>query len=89
MRYQAFFLAWVISAAAGSPSAAQSIYGGQYPAPPEVASQMALPLCGFAATKRWGSNGFQYCDARNVYPPIYPRAGANEGSHRGHRRVDR
>jgi hypothetical protein len=42
--------------------------GGQQPAPPEVAARMALPLCGFAATKRWGPNGCQLCDARNMYP---------------------
>ena len=41
---------------------------GQYPAPPEWADKLALPECGFAATKSWGPNGFQYCDARNVYP---------------------
>jgi hypothetical protein len=41
---------------------------GQQPVPPEVAARMALPLCGFAATKRWGPNGCQLCDARNMYP---------------------
>ena len=55
---------------------------GQMPAPPEVAAQMALPLCGFAATKRWGPNGCQLCDARNVYPN--PFAGAY-GERRWHR----
>ena len=35
---------------------------------PEIAARMALPLCGFAATKRFGPNGCQLCDARNVYP---------------------
>ena len=42
--------------------------GGQQPVPPEVAAQMALPLCGFAAIKRWGPNGCQLCDSRNMYP---------------------
>ncbi|MBV8826965.1 MAG: hypothetical protein JO084_17625 [Bradyrhizobiaceae bacterium] len=42
--------------------------GGQQPVPPAVAAQMALPLCGFAATKRWGPNGCQLCDSRNMYP---------------------
>ena len=42
--------------------------GGQQPVPPEIAARMALPLCGFAATKRWGPNGCQPCDARNMYP---------------------
>jgi hypothetical protein len=32
---------------------------------------MALPLCGFAATKRWGPNGCQLCDPRNMYPNPY------------------
>jgi len=60
---------------------------GQMPAPPQVAAQMALPLCGFAATKRWGPNGCQLCDARNVYPnPYYPdpygSAAVDSRSHR-------
>ena len=57
----------------GSPSAMAHYYceDGQMPAPPEVAARMALPLCGFAATKRWGPNGCQLCDARNVYPNPY------------------
>jgi hypothetical protein len=42
--------------------------GGQQPVPPEIAAQMALPLCGFAATKRWGPNGCQLCDSRNMHP---------------------
>ena len=29
--------------------------------------QQALPECGFAATEDWGANGYQACDARNVY----------------------
>jgi hypothetical protein len=29
---------------------------------------MALPQCGFAATKRWGPNGCQLCDASNMHP---------------------
>jgi len=44
---------------------------GQMPAPPEIAARMALPLCGFAATKRWGPNGCQLCDPRNIYPNPY------------------
>jgi hypothetical protein len=50
------------------PAIAYYCKDGQMPAPPEVAAQMALPLCGFAATKRWGPNGCQLCDARNMYP---------------------
>jgi hypothetical protein len=61
------------------------------PAPPAIAAQMALPLCGFAATKRWGPNGCQLCDARNVYPNpfgdwthYYDRAN-DRGARRSHR----
>jgi hypothetical protein len=43
---------------------------------------MALPLCGFAATKRWGPNGCQLCDARNMYPN--PFAYDRRPSRRGH-----
>jgi hypothetical protein len=55
---------------------------GQMPAPPEVAAQMALPLCGFAATKRWGPNGCQLCDARNVYPNPFSAADGERHWHR-------
>lgn len=54
--------------AGGRPALAYHCEGGQAPVPPEVAAQMALPLCGFAATKRWGPNGCQLCDSRNMYP---------------------
>jgi hypothetical protein len=54
--------------AGGSPALAHYCKDGQEPVPPEVAAQMALPLCGFAATKRWGPNGCQLCDSRNMYP---------------------
>ena len=53
------------------PAFAYHCEDGQMPAPPEVAAQMALPLCGFAATKRWGPNGCQLCDPRNMYPNPY------------------
>ena len=36
--------------------------GGQRPVPPAVAPQMALPLCGFDATKRWAGNTCTLCD---------------------------
>jgi hypothetical protein len=29
--------------------------------------QQALPECGFAATQDFGPNGYQACDARDVY----------------------
>jgi len=53
------------------PAGAYYCEDGQMPAPPEVAARMALPLCGFAATKRWGPNGCQLCDARNMHPNPY------------------
>ena len=53
------------------PAAASYCENGQMPAPPALAAQMALPLCGFDATKRWGPNGCQLCDARNMYPRPY------------------
>ena len=49
---------------------------GQQPVPPEIAARMALPLCGFAATKRFGPNGCQLCDARNIYPNPFAADGA-------------
>ena len=49
---------------------------GQQPVPPAIAAQMALPLCGFAATKRWGPNGCQLCDSRNMYPNPFAGDGA-------------
>ena len=58
--------------------------GGQQPVPPEVAAQMALPLCGFAATKRWGPNGCQLCDPRNMYPNPYAREHAPKSGHALH-----
>jgi hypothetical protein len=49
---------------------------GQQPVPPEIAAPMALPLCGFAATKRWGPNGCQLCDSRNMHPNPFAADGA-------------
>jgi len=72
MRWTLLLLPAALAAAAVGSAFAQSLYGGQYPAPPALANQMALPECGFAATARWGPNGFQYCDPKNIYPPLYP-----------------
>jgi hypothetical protein len=58
--------------------------GGQQPVPPEIAAQMALPLCGFAATKRWGPNGCQPCDARNMYPNPFGADGPYVGRRARH-----
>jgi hypothetical protein len=65
MRYRILITA-ALCAAFGGAAFAHTPHYGQYPAPPAVAAQSALPECGFAATESWGPNGFQYCDARNV-----------------------
>ena len=54
---------------------------GQLPVPPEVAARMALPLCGFAATRRWGPNGCQLCDSRNMHPNPFSRPYGAGGWH--------
>jgi hypothetical protein len=61
-------LATLLTLSGSNPALAYYCEGGQQPVPPEVAERMALPLCGFAATKRWGPNGCQLCDSRNMYP---------------------
>jgi hypothetical protein len=61
---------------------------GQQPVPPAIAARMALPLCGFAATKRWGPNGCQPCDARNMYPNPFAADGAYAGR-RAHVRTNK
>lgn len=66
MKRRILAIAALVSAIS-APVFAQSRYGGQYPAPPWVAARSALPNCGFAATARWGPNGFQYCDPRNIH----------------------
>jgi len=68
MRFGSFILATLLAALASSGAAFAFCEGGQQPVPPAVAAQMALPACGFAATKRWGPNGCQLCDSRNMYP---------------------
>ena len=66
MRYAAFALVTLLTVL-GSKDSFAAYRGGQQAAPPGVAARMALPDCGFAATESWGPNGFQLCDARNVY----------------------
>ena len=69
----------------GRPATAYYCEGGQMPAPPAVAAQMALPLCGFDATKRWGPNGCQLCDARNMHPNPYEyQSRYEDGAYRPH-----
>ena len=67
-------LTTLIVASGGNTAFAQyDCPGGQRPVPPAVAERMALPLCGFDATKRWAGNMCQLCDSRNMYPnPFVP-----------------
>jgi hypothetical protein len=71
MRSMLWVAGIALTVSASHPAVAYYCENGQMPAPPAIAAQMALPLCGFAATKRWGANGCQLCDARNVYPSPY------------------
>jgi hypothetical protein len=69
MRYFLLALTVLLTASgAGSAFAQYDCPGGQRPVPPAVAERMALPLCGFDATKRWAGNMCQLCDSRNMYP---------------------
>jgi hypothetical protein len=68
MRCRLLLLATLLTASGANSALAYYCEGGQQPVPPAIAEQMALPLCGFAATKRWGPNGCQLCDSRNMYP---------------------
>jgi hypothetical protein len=75
MRYISLLVGTFLIASTGNAALAQSCVGGQKPAPPAMAEQLALPLCGFAATESWGPNGCQWCDARNMHPnPFGPQA---------------
>jgi hypothetical protein len=71
MRSMLWVAGIALAVSASHPAVAYYCENGQMPAPPAIAAQMALPQCGFAATKRWGPNGCQLCDARNVYPSPY------------------
>jgi hypothetical protein len=62
------------------PATAYYCQNGQLPAPPDLAARMALPLCGFDAAKRWGPNGCQLCDSRNMHPN--PFTGEPRRAHR-------
>ena len=61
-------LAALLTASGANPALANFCEDGQQPVPPAIAERMALPLCGFAATHRWGPNGCQLCDSRNMHP---------------------
>jgi hypothetical protein len=71
MRSMFYVAGLALALTAQRPALAYYCEDGQLPAPPEVAARMALPLCGFAATNRWGPNGCQLCDPRNMYPNPY------------------
>jgi hypothetical protein len=86
MRYGALLFATLLTLSGGSEAFAYFCEGGQQPVPPEVAAQMALPACGFAATKRWGPNGCQLCDARNMYPNPFAEYGGPPVAPRVHHR---
>ena len=68
MRYISLLVGTFLIASTGNAALAQSCAGGQEPAPPAMAEQLALPICGFAATESWGPNGCQWCVARNMHP---------------------
>src|SRR5262249_23029511 len=57
MRYGILVMTILFTALGGEPGRAAYCEGGQQPAPPALAARMALPACGFDATKRWGPNG--------------------------------
>jgi len=83
MRISPLLLAPLLTALGGTSALAAYCEGGQQPVPPAVAAQMALPACGFAATKRWGPNGCQLCDSRNMYPnPFAVRSAPREYRYR-------
>jgi hypothetical protein len=68
MRPASLLLASLLTLSGSELSYAFNCDGGQLPVPPAVAARMALPACGFAATERWGPNGCQLCDSRNMHP---------------------
>ena len=86
MRYGLIGLVTLLTIAGSSNGFARYCEGGQQPVPPAVAARMALPLCGFASIRRWGPNGCQLCDARNMYPNPYAGYGEPYVGPRGHRR---
>jgi hypothetical protein len=78
---QALLSAALLTLLGSDQSFAYYCEGGQQPVPPEIAARMALPLCGFAATKRWGPNGCQLCDSRNMYPNPFAESVATRPRH--------
>ena len=68
MRPGSLMLVSLLTLSGSDVSYAYFCQGGQQPVPPAVAAHLALPECGFAATRSWGPNGCQLCDSRNMYP---------------------
>jgi hypothetical protein len=90
MRYGLLTLATLLTVSGSDSSFAYYCEGGQQPVPPAIAARMALPLCGFAATHRWGPNGCQLCDASNMYPsPFADYGGPSVGRRAHHHRTDK
>ncbi len=85
MRYSLLVIGTLLTLSGSQDSFAYYCEGGQQPVPPAIADQMALPACGFAATKRWGPNGCQLCDARNMYPNPFAQYDRPYTGRRAHR----
>jgi hypothetical protein len=68
MRSCSLWLGLLLTLIATGAAPAHYCENGQQPVHPAIAARMALPACGFAATKFWGPNGCQLCDPRNMYP---------------------
>jgi hypothetical protein len=85
MRFSLLVIGTLLTLSGSEDSFAYYCEGGQQPVPPAIADQMALPACGFAATKRWGPNGCQLCDARNMYPNPFAQYGGPYTGRRAHR----
>ena len=77
MRYGALLLGPLLTVMGTSVAPAYYCEDGQQPVPPAIAERMELPACGFAATKRWGPNGCQLCDSRNMYPNPFAVSGTS------------
>jgi hypothetical protein len=86
---QVFIFAALLTVLGSNQSLAYYCADGQQPVPPAVAARMALPLCGFAATKRWGPNGCQPCDSSNMHPNPFAQDGTYVPRHRRHVRTYR
>ena len=87
MRPALLVLASLLTLSGSGPSDAYYCEGGQQPVPPAVAARMALPACGFAATERWGPNGCQLCDSRNMHPNPFTGEDGQAAAKPAHRKL--